>query len=136
MTSPTSRSRDHSPAICRGIGSLAGCVFLISLALAAAAAPRAALAQEKKDQAKAAGVFDEDDKKPAETKPAATAKTATVSDRDSIGFTQENVASQMTELEERMFRLSEALASLEPENASRLRLALKFSREELIPSSR
>ncbi len=38
----------------------------------------------------------------------------------------------MTELEERMFRLSEALRSLEPENASRLRLALKFSREELI----
>ena len=31
-----------------------------------------------------------------------------------------------------MFRLSEALRSLEPENASRLRLALKFSREELI----
>ena len=38
----------------------------------------------------------------------------------------------MTELEERMFRLSEALRGLEPENASRLRLALKFSREELI----
>ena len=38
----------------------------------------------------------------------------------------------MTELEERMFRLSEAVRSLEPENASRLRLALKFSREELI----
>jgi hypothetical protein len=54
------------------------------------------------------------------------------SDRDSIGFTQENVAAQMTELEERMFRLSEALRSLEPENASRLKLALKFSREELI----
>src|SRR5205085_7994317 len=35
-------------------------------------------------------------------------------------------------LEERMFRLSEALKSLEPENASRLSLALKFSREELI----
>ena len=31
-----------------------------------------------------------------------------------------------------MFRLSEALRSLEPENASRLRLALKFSREEQI----
>ncbi len=42
-----------------------------------------------------------------------------MSDRDSIGFTQENVAAQMTELEERMFRLSEALRSLEPENASR-----------------
>ena len=38
----------------------------------------------------------------------------------------------MTELEERMFRLSEALRGLEPENASRLGLALKFSREELI----
>ena len=38
----------------------------------------------------------------------------------------------MNELEERMFRLAEALRSLEPENASRLRLALKFSREELI----
>ncbi|WP_165250345.1 hypothetical protein [Paludisphaera soli] len=55
-----------------------------------------------------------------------------VSDRDAIGFTQENVAAQMNELEERMFRLSEALRSLEPENASRLKLALKFSREELI----
>ncbi|AMV40995.1 hypothetical protein [Planctomyces sp. SH-PL62] len=55
-----------------------------------------------------------------------------VSDRDAIEFTQENVAAQMNELEERMFRLSEALRSLEPENASRLKLALKFSREELI----
>ncbi len=55
-----------------------------------------------------------------------------MSDRDTIGFSQENVAAQMNELEERMFRLSEALRGLEPENASRLRLALKFSREELI----
>jgi hypothetical protein len=94
--------------------------------------PRTAGAQEKKDQAKAAGVFDDDPKKPGDSRPPATPKAPAVSDRDSIGFTQENVASQMTELEERMFRLSEALASLEPENASRLRLALKFSREELI----
>ena len=55
-----------------------------------------------------------------------------VTDRDTIEFTQENVAGQMNELEERMFRLSEALRSLEPENASRLKLALKFSREEMI----
>ena len=82
---------------------------------------------------KAAGVFD--DAKPAakekdkeKAKPADGAPT----DRDAIGFTQENAAAQMTELEERMFRLSEALRGLEPENASRLRLALKFSREELI----
>jgi hypothetical protein len=92
--------------------------------------------QPKAADAKAAGVFDDDEKekakKPGETKSAGAAKPPAVSDRDSIGFTQENVASQMNELEERMFRLSEALASLEPENASRLRLALKFSREELI----
>jgi len=109
-----------------------GPVILLLLAVAASAGPRTALAQEKKEQGKAAGVFDDDEKKPGEARPAGTRKTGAVSDRDSIGFTQENVASQMTELEERMFRLSEALASLEPENASRLRLALKFSREELI----
>ncbi len=55
-----------------------------------------------------------------------------MSDRDTIGFSQQNAAAQMNELEERMFRLSEALRGLEPENASRLRLALKFSREEQI----
>jgi len=64
--------------------------------------------------------------------PVSAEARAEVGDRESIGFTQENVAAQMAELEERMFRLSEALQSLEPENASRLRLALNFAREELI----
>ena len=70
--------------------------------------------------------------------PRMTARTPTpprappVSDRDTIGFSQQNAAAQMNELEERMFRLSEALRGLEPENASRLRLALKFSRDEQI----
>ncbi len=75
-----------------------------------------------------------DPKKDAPSRPADPNKPAPggAVDRDTIGFTQENAASQMTELEERMFRLSEALRGLEPENASRLRLALKFSREELI----
>ncbi len=82
-------------------------------------------------QGKAAGVFDEETKK-VESKPADPTQAAAATDRDTIGFTQQNVAAQMTELEERMFRLSEALRSLEPENASRLRLALKFSREELV----
>jgi hypothetical protein len=86
---------------------------------------RPAMAQAKKEAGKAASVFD-DEKKATGSKP------ATLSDRDTIGFNQENVAAQMNELEERMFRLSEALLGLEPENASRLRLALKFSREELI----
>jgi hypothetical protein len=93
--------------------------------------PALARAQDKAD-----GVFDtkkEEPKKKADSKSSAdTAKKPAVSDRDTIGFTQENVAAQMTELEERMFRLSEALRSLEPENASRLKLALNFSREELI----
>jgi len=86
---------------------------------------RPALAQAKKEPGKPASVFD-DEKKTAETKGAA------LGDRDTIRFSQENVVAQMNELEERMFRLSEALLGLEPENASRLRLALKFSREELI----
>ena len=106
------------------------------LAAVALVIPPAALAQDK-PAAKAAGVFDEEEKKkPADTKPAKavdpTKPIGAALERDSIGFTQENAAAQMTELEERMFRLSEALRSLEPENASRLGLALKFSREELI----
>ncbi|MGP0062149.1 MAG: DUF4175 domain-containing protein [Isosphaeraceae bacterium] len=110
-------------------------VFVIAV-VAVVMPPLARGQQPKAAEAKAAGVFDDDDKekekKAGDTKAASAAKPPAVSDRDTIGFTQENVASQMTELEERMFRLSEALASLEPENASRLRLALKFSREELI----
>lgn len=89
-----------------------------------------ARAQKPADAGKAAGVFDED--KQPDTKPVDAAKAASTADSDAIGFTQENAAAQMGELEERMFRLSEALRGLEPENASRLRLALKFSREELI----
>jgi len=99
-----------------------------------AAEKKADAKEEDKDKdtnkEKAKGKADEK----AKPKPKAdeTPKAPAVSDRDTIGFTQENVASQMTELEERMFRLSEALRGLEPENASRLRLALKFSREEQI----
>src|SRR5581483_8484172 len=91
--------------------------------------PLSAPAQNKAADAKAAGVFDDARD---EAKGSADARKETVTDRDKIGFTQENVAGQMTELEERMFRLAEALRGLEPENASRLRLALKFSREEQI----
>ena len=98
----------------------------LALALAALAWPQSQSATAQVPGG-AEGVFDD---APART-PAAS-ETPEVDDRESIGFTQENVAAQMTELEERMFRLSEALQSLEPENASRLRLALNFSREELI----
>jgi hypothetical protein len=91
-----------------------------------------ALAQEKKEAVKPDAVFDDDKKTDGAEKKAAAPKGATLSDRDTIGFSQQNAAAQMNELEERMFRLSEALRGLEPENASRLRLALQFSREEQI----
>ena len=109
-------------------GAARPCVALLVVMLFATTA----LAQRPKpaDAGKAAGVFD--DEKPKVDDKTAEAAKASAADRDSIGFTQENAAAQMTELEERMFRLSEALRGLEPENASRLRLALKFSREELI----
>src|SRR5690349_5404792 len=79
---------------------------LLALVCAAAwdLAPQPALAQAKPAAGKTASVFDDEKKSPSE-KPAAGAKGPTVSDRDTIGFTQENVAAQMTELEERMFRL-------------------------------
>jgi hypothetical protein len=71
--------------------------------------------------------------KPEATAAAVAGKNdAAVSLSDVLSFRQEKVAAEMTELEERMFRLSEALKALEPENSSRLMLGLKFAREELI----
>ena len=118
----------------------AGLSALVVLIVALVGPPPEVEAQAPAD--KAAGLFD--DEKPAANTNTNTAKDTarpadpkqptpgSAGDRDVIGFTQENATSQMTELEERMFRLSEALRGLEPENASRLRLALKFSKEELI----
>src|SRR5262249_40674962 len=108
---------------------LAGLFATLCLALPGPWASAQAPAAPKSD--KAEGFFDADKPAAKEAKEKAPAKPA-VSDRETIGFTQENATAQMAELEERMSRLSEALRGLEPENASRLRLALKFSREELI----
>ena len=108
---------------------LAGLFVMLYLALPGRWASAQAPAAPKSD--KAAAAFD--DEKPAtQDKSPAKPSAGGAADRDKITFTQENAAAQMTELEERMFRLAEALRGLEPENASRLRLALKFSREELI----
>lgn len=60
------------------------------------------------------------------------AKQAPTTPAEVLSFRQEKIAAEMTELEQRMFRLSEALKALEPENSSRLMLGLKFAREELI----
>lgn len=50
---------------------------------------------------------------------------------EELSFRQKQVAEEMHELERRMFRLSETLKMLEPENSSRLMLGLKYA-EELI----
>jgi hypothetical protein len=106
----------------RRFRTLTRLVLLITIAGGIASWP--ALAQEKKESDKPAAAED--------GKNTDATKAPPVSDRDTIGFSQQNAAAQMNELEERMFRLSEALRGLEPENASRLRLALKFSRDEQI----
>lgn len=120
--------RAHARSRAAGLAGLLATLFLVLTGPWASAQDPA----QKAD--KADGLFDDEKSASKETKEKAAAKPAAggVSDRETIGFTQENATAQMTELEERMFRLSEALRGLEPENASRLRLALKFSREELI----
>jgi hypothetical protein len=70
--------------------------------------------------------------KPAVTAPAAVDDKLGVNDGERLSFDQSKVAAQMNELEERMFRLADALKQLEPENSSRLMLALRNAREELI----
>ena len=115
-------------------------LVLPALAVGIATGPAPGWAQAEK-KADASSVFDNEKDSDSDAtkktddpvkKAEAVAKKASTSERAVIGFTQQNAASQMTELEERMFRLAEALRGLEPENASRLSLALRFSREELI----
>ena len=128
---PAAAGVTQAPA--RGIAS--GCLAaLIALMFACPPPPAAAQAAKPAPAAdKAGGVFDDETPAAKKDKPKpADGAAPAPTDRDALGFTQENAAAQMAELEERMFRLSEALRGLEPENASRLRLALKFSREELI----
>lgn len=105
----------------------------LAVGIATSPAPGWAQAEKKPD---ASSIFDDEKdeakKKDAPARKDDVAKKPAGSEREVIGFTQQNAAAQMTELEERMFRLAEALRGLEPENASRLSLALRFSREELI----
>ena len=73
------------------------------------------------------------------SKPAAAAsenlgqrKQGDVTESEKLGYRESKVAAEMTELEERMYRLSEALKRLEPENSSRLMSGVKYARTELI----
>lgn len=89
--------------------------FLLTAAVDSVVAPRGVAAAEN------------------QAKPAAHDEKANpVTPGEVLSFRQAKVAAEMTELEERMYRLSEALKALEPENSSRLMLGLKFAREELI----
>lgn len=90
--------------------------FLLSLAAIAADGAKETPAKDSTPAAKKT-----DDAKPDPVTPG-----------EVLSFRQAKVAAEMTELEERMYRLSEALKALEPENSSRLMLGLKFAREELI----
>src|SRR3984885_13160336 len=59
-------------------------------------------------------------------------KESTVGQNEELSFRESKVAAEMTELEERMYRLSEALKRIEPENSSRLMSGVKYARDELI----
>jgi hypothetical protein len=67
-------------------------------------------------------------------KPAASAGATpgAVTENDKMQFTQKNVQAQMQELQERMFHLAEVTKEAEPENSTRLLLAVRKAREELI----
>src|SRR5262245_58305312 len=51
---------------------------------------------------------------------------------DQIQFQQSNAQAQMQELQERMFRLAELTREAEPDDASRLLMAVRSAREQLI----
>ncbi|HUO07566.1 MAG TPA: hypothetical protein VM008_04645 [Phycisphaerae bacterium] len=63
---------------------------------------------------------------------AASPGAAAVTDMDRMEFTQKDVQAQMQELQERMFHLADLTKESEPDNATRLLLAVRKAREQLI----
>jgi hypothetical protein len=59
-------------------------------------------------------------------------KKSDVSENDKLQFTQKEVQALMQELQERMFHLAELTKQAEPDNSTRLLLALRKAREQLI----
>jgi len=64
--------------------------------------------------------------------PPAAAAPAQIGELTRIEFDELKASAHMTELEERMYRLSELLREHEPEHAARLLMGLEKSRQELI----
>lgn len=117
------------------IALLAGSVICLTLYTARADEAQDNAAAAKKDADKP-----DSDKSAKEKKKKADSESAGLGQRrdrevgknEELSFQQAKVAAEMRELEERMFRLSEAIKKLEPENSSRLVLGLKYARQELI----
>ncbi len=64
--------------------------------------------------------------------PAATDAPPAVSPSDQIQFQQKTVEAQMQELQERMFHLADLTRDTEPDDSSRLLMAVRKAREDLI----
>jgi len=62
----------------------------------------------------------------------AQGRRSNVSPGDQLQFQQKNVAAQMQELTERMYRLGELTREAEPDDSARLLLAVRKARESLI----
>jgi hypothetical protein len=94
------------------------------------------LTQSRGDDAKpASDSSSSKDVSPKETKSAddvGQRRQNAVGQNEELSFKQAKVSAEMTELEERMYRLSEAIKRMEPENSSRLMSGVKYAREELI----
>ena len=64
--------------------------------------------------------------------PQAHAQTTQVAPVDQVQFQQQAVSAQMQELQDRMFRLSELIRQMEPDDSAKLVLAVQRAREALI----
>ncbi len=103
---------------CVALSCLLGLVAALAVAPALAAPPAPAVAPAQAASTPAA--------------PAAKARTSSVSDADKLQFTQKDVAAQMQELQGRMFQLAAITKAAEPDNSTRLLLAVRKAREQLI----
>jgi hypothetical protein len=97
---------------------------IVNLLIVVAALPTASLqAQDSSKKSSTAAVT---------TKDLGQRKEGDVGVHEELSYREAKVAAEMTELEQRMFRLSEALKKVEPENSSRLMSGVKYARNELI----
>jgi len=68
----------------------------------------------------------------APAKAAPAKKSDGVSEADKLQFTQQDAQAQMRELQDRMFHLADITREFEPDNSTRLLLAVRKAREQLI----